>query len=210
MASALRVVLVTDGAGDVARVKAIVRASAAGGVRAVQVREPGLGARQLAGLCEALRADLAPIGGLVLVNDRADVAAAGHADGVHLGHRSLEPARVRRFLPPPALVGFSAHSPAEIEVAAAAGVDYVSLSPVFATPSKPAAVPIGVERATAWTRAAPVPVVWLGGIDRDALDALPRSVPAGVAVMRALCAAPDVERAATELCRAFARRAAVD
>src|SRR5690606_1755085 len=73
--SALRLVMVTDGRGDGPRILAALRAAIDGGLRAVQLREPGMSARALAALCEALRELLDPLGGLVLVNDRADVAA---------------------------------------------------------------------------------------------------------------------------------------
>ena len=205
-AGALGLVLVTDGRGDGARILRIARAAIAGGVRAVQLREPGWTAHQLGALCGVLRGELEAVNGVLLVNDRADIAAAGLCHGVHLGHRSLKPAMVRGFLPD-AVVGYSAHDPGELRVAVEAGCDYASLSPVLATSCKPGAVAIGVEQAGEWTAECAVPVVWLGGIDLQTVGEVVRGakgVPAGIAVRSALCEATDPEAVARELLAAGA------
>lgn len=178
LAERLRVVMITDGSGDAVRIEAAVRAAVDGGVRAVQVREPGRPAAWIAALCERLRPCLRDHGGLLLVNDRADVAAAGFADGVHLGGRSLAVDRARAFLED-ACIGASAHDPDELARAAGGGADYAFLSPVFPTASKPGAPPLGVERAREWTAGAGLPVVWLGGVTPERLR--------GVAAVDGLC-----------------------
>jgi thiamine-phosphate pyrophosphorylase len=198
IARAFRPLLITDGRGEVPRIEAIVGAAIDGGVRAVQVREPGLGARQLATLCARLRARM-PVGGLVLVNDRVDVAAAGCADGVHLGGRSLAPADARRVLGPHALIGFSAHDADELASAVAQGASYATLSPLFPTASKPGAPALGLERALALAGAAALPVVLLGGIDTGRARELRGRWPGAVAVLSAICSAPDPRAAAAAL-----------
>ncbi len=203
----LRVVVVTDGHGDPARIDALARACLEGGVRAVQIREPDLDAARLAALCEGLRPSFDAAGALLMVNDRADVAAAGYAHGVHLGHRSLSPSAVRAFLDSELLVGVSAHDPAELRRAHELGADFAFLSPVFPTASKPDAQPLGEERAAEWTRAAVLPVVWLGGLDADRVAALVDPVPAaGVAVLGAVCRAADPRAASERIVRAVTRR----
>lgn len=199
---ALEVLLVTDGLGVVERIETVVAAAARAGVRAVQVREPRLTARELASLCDRLRALLDPLGGLVFVNDRLDVAAAGHAHGAHLGSRSVPWATARRALPGPAPLGCSAHDAAELQAAAAAGADFATLSPVLPTSCKPGAPVLGPRRAADLTAAAPLPVVWLGGLSARSVARLPPAPgpgPAGVAVRSALFAARDPGAAAAEL-----------
>lgn len=187
----MRLILVSDGLADRKRLVRIVSAAVAGGLRAVQLREPALSVRELASLCAELRPVLHAVNGLLLVNDRADLVAAGLADGVHLGAQSLPPARVRAFLPD-ALIGFSAHDPTEIAWAREQGADYVSLSPVLPSSCKPGQPAIGIERAQLWTREAGLPVIWLGGINAACIGELPDS-PAGLALRSGLCGVEDPE-----------------
>ncbi|MEZ5965437.1 MAG: thiamine phosphate synthase [Planctomycetota bacterium] len=204
-ARALRVMLITDGRGDTLRIESVVRAAFEGGLRCVQVREPRLAARELAILCGALHPYVTSMGGILLVNDRADVAAAGLVHGVHLGHLSLAPASVRGFLAPPLLVGASVHNALELDAAVAAGVDYVTLSPVMPTKSHPQAKPLGPEGAARLAAGAPLPVVWLGGITRKNLAQVLPHKPAGVAVMREIMDAEDPRAVTAALCAQLQR-----
>ncbi|MEM7203203.1 MAG: thiamine phosphate synthase [Planctomycetota bacterium] len=194
-----RLALITDSRGDAGRLRTLVAAAIDGGVRAVQLREPSLTAAELAALCDALRPRLDAVSGLLFVNDRVDVAVACGAHGVHLGCRSLPPARVRAQLPSGCLVGFSAHDSTELAAAAAAGVDYVSLSPVLPTVCKPGAAALGLAATAALVGQAPVPVVWLGGIDAHTIEEVGRHAPFAVAVRGAICDSPDPAAAARAL-----------
>jgi len=91
----------------------VTRAALAGGARVFQLREKDLEARELTVLAERLLGVIRPAGGLLLVNDRIDVALAVGADGAHLSQRSLPPAVVRRLLGRERLLGVSCHSLAE-------------------------------------------------------------------------------------------------
>ncbi|HLU38202.1 MAG TPA: thiamine phosphate synthase [Planctomycetota bacterium] len=204
-ARALRVMLITDGRGDTHRIQEVVRAAVEGGVRCVQLREPRLGARELAILCGLLHPVLTSHGGLLLVNDRADVAAAGVAHGVHLGRWSLLPGQVRTFLPPPMVVGVSAHNTLEVDAAVRGGADYVTLSPVLHTQSHPAAVPLGPSAAAKIAAASTVPVVWLGGITKRTLGEILPFRPFGIAVMRELMDSEDPRGTAAYLCTMLQR-----
>lgn len=191
----LRLTLVTDGAGDLARIEAVARSALRGGCRCVQLRELQWSARELVGACERLRPLLDDVGGLLLVNDRVDVAAAGLAHGAQVGHRSLRPEAARAALPEPALLGSSAHDPDGLRSAASAGCDFALLAPVWMTSSKPGRSGLGVDVAGAWTAASAVPVLWLGGVTVETvaqLERLPASQrPAGVAAMSAMMSASD-------------------
>ncbi len=206
--SLLRLVLITDGRGDAVRVERIVAAAVEAGVRCVQVREPQWPARALLRACERLQPLLAAAGGLLLVNDRVDVAAAGAAHGAQIGHRSLPPELARRVLGPESVLGYSAHDHSELDLAIAAGCDFALLSPVWTTDSKPGAPHLGPGRAAQLTTKARLPVVWLGGVDAahaaSLADVPSPGQPAGVAVRSAVMGALDPAAAAAELLRALA------
>jgi thiamine-phosphate pyrophosphorylase len=204
----LRVLLVTDGRADAARLERLVAAALEGGVRALQLRERRLDARALAELCDRLLPRCEAAGALLFVNDRVDVAAAGLAHGAQVGRRSLPAAAARAALPRPRLLGVSVHSREETDAAGAAGADFALLAPVWPTASKPDASPLGPERAAAWTAAAALPLLWLGGVTAaraESIALLPAAQrPLGVAVLGAICAAGDPARAARDLVRAAA------
>ncbi|MBL8732520.1 MAG: thiamine phosphate synthase [Planctomycetes bacterium] len=203
----LRLVLITDGMGDPRRLEAIVEAAVAGGVRCVQVREPKWSARAIMLACERLAPVLEAARGMLLVNDRLDVAAARGAHGAQIGHRSLPPELARLVIGPDAPLGFSAHDLEELDLAAAGDCDFALLSPVWPTTSKPGAPHLGEVLAAQLTARAQLPVVWLGGIDAERtrqLAAIPvAGRPVGVAVRSAIMAAPDPMAAAAELLAAW-------
>jgi thiamine-phosphate pyrophosphorylase len=149
--------------------------------------------------------------GLLLVNDRLDVAAARLAHGTQIGHKSLPPDLARDVVGVRSLLGYSAHDMHELE--AAAGIcDFALLSPVWATTSKPGLPHLGVERAEQMTVVARLPVVWLGGIGSEqvaqiaAMQGLRR--PAGIAVRSAVMSADDPAQAARSLLAALQGQAA--
>jgi len=210
---ALRLMLVTDDRGDAHRLTTLVERALIGGVTAVQLREPSMGAGALFELCQRLAPACAARGAVLLVNDRVDVAVAAGAHGVHLPSRGLRVAAARQLAKGGSLiVGRAAHDPAELAAAAAEGADYATLSPVFATPCKPGARGLGVDQAAAWTRAVGLPVVWLGGITVAQAANLPGDPHVGVAVRSAICDAEDPAAAAAAIVQQLdrARGAAQD
>ena len=134
----------------------------------------------------------------VIVNDRADVALAAGAAGVHVGIDDIPASALRRVVPPGFILGASVGNDAEVP--GAAGADYVGIGPVFPTASKSdAGEAIGAVEFSRLAMLAALPAVAIGGIDasnvRQALDAGAN----GVAVIRAIFSAPDPERAAQAL-----------
>lgn len=189
--------LITDGRGDVRRVRDLVASALAGGVRGIQLREPRLSARDLGELCRELMPRVEGVGGLLFVNDRVDVVAAGFAHGVQLGHRSLRPAEARGMLPEAALIGCSVHDLAQ--VAAGSDADFLILAPLFVTNSKPGVTPLGLDGARELIAASPRPVVVLGGIDASNVASAREIGASGVAVMSAVCDSNDPRSAAAAL-----------
>lgn len=142
----------------------------------VQVREPGLEARALARL---VRAWLTVDGARVLVNDRADVAIACGAAGVHLRDRSISPARIRQIAPSDFVITVACHDREGVLRAASEGADYAVLAPIFAPLSKPsAAPPLGLETLRSIVLNAGIPVIALGGVT---VENAPRCFDAGAA-----------------------------
>ncbi len=198
LGEASKLVMITDGQGDIARIQSLVERAVEGGVRTVQVREPNVSARALVNLCCDLRPVLDRVDGMLLVNDRADVAGTW-AHGVHLGRRSVRPSQARELLGDEAIIGFSAHDVADVEFASQQGADYVSVSPVFATSSKPDAEPLGVMRTRSIVVRSSLPVIWLGGINEQTLPEVTPMEPFGVAVISAISSAEDPAAAAAAL-----------
>ena len=133
----------------------------------------------------------------LLVNDRADVALAAGADGVHVGTDDIAPAALRRVRPSGFIIGASVGD--ESEVARATGADYVGIGPVYATASKSdAGAMIGIARFAELMRCTGLPAVAIGGVAPDNVRALIDSGASGVAAISALFGVPDPERAARQ------------
>jgi thiamine-phosphate pyrophosphorylase len=178
----------------------LARAMLAGGARLLQLRLKRAASGELLATAERLRAMTAAAGATLVVNDRADVAAAAGADGVHLGQEDLPVAAARRVIGPGRLIGLSTHSEAQLEAARDAGADYLSLGPIFATTSKSAADPvIGCARLRAARRLTARPLVAIGGITAATAREVLAAGADAVAVIAAVVRARDVERATAEL-----------
>jgi thiamine-phosphate pyrophosphorylase len=202
----LRLMLVTDATMISARDLAeTVLAAVAGGVTIVQLRDKTRPDEALIATARALKSRLAPLGIPLVVNDRVDVAQAAAADGVHLGQSDGDPAEARARLGAGALIGLSVTDAAQLPGVDPTVVDYVGLGPVFTTATKPDAdPPIGLDGVRAICRRLAVPVVAIGGIDAGNAGAVAAAGADGIAVVSAICAAPDPAVAAAALRRALA------
>jgi thiamine-phosphate pyrophosphorylase len=172
------------------------RAAEAGGVTAVQLRMKRAGAGAMLSAARRLLAELTvPL----YLNDRADVAWAAGAHGVHVGVDDLPAEALRVVAPPGFRIGVSVGTPAEADAARRADPDYWSIGSVFATASKAdAGAPIGIAgfRALAALAPAGMPVIGIGGITADRAGALVQAGARGIAAISAIFAAPDIARAA--------------
>ena len=180
----------------------VIAAAARGGLGAVQLREKDLSARDLHDLGASLQETLDHHRVPLLINDRIDVALALDAAGVHLAGHSLPTRSARRVLGPDKLLGVSTHSLDAARQAAEEGADFVVFGPVFATPSKLAyGPPQGLPRLAEVVRDVPVPVIAIGGITPANVPQVMQTGAHGVAMIRAVLAAPDPCAATQELCR---------
>jgi thiamine-phosphate pyrophosphorylase len=168
--------------------------AARAGVHLVQVRERDLDARALVRLVARCVDAVRGTAARVLVNDRADVALAAGAHGVHLPGHGMPAARLRRHLPAGYLVGRSVHGADEAARAAAAGgLDYLVFGPVFETVSKPGERPQGIDALREAASAVSLPVLAIGGITPERFAGVARAGAAGVAAIGAFAAAQSCE-----------------
>ena len=198
---ALRLYLVTDQAALRGRTLGdVVLAAVQGGVSCVQLREKDLNTRDFYAQACALVALLAPLGVPLVINDRSDIALACGAQGVHLGQSDLPPARARSLLPAQVFLGWSVETLEQVRQAQTLPVDYLGVSPVFATPTKTdTATPWGLEGLRRVRAASGLPLVAIGGIHLGNAAEVLAAGADSLAVVSALCAAPDPRAAAHEL-----------
>lgn len=196
----LRLYVITDRRLSGRSHEAQAAAAIAGGATAIQLRDKTAPARELFETGCRLAALCRGRGVLFIVNDRADVAVACEADGVHVGDDDLPVAAARRLLGPGKVVGASAGTLEAAVRAEAEGADYLGVGSVFATGTKAdAGEAIGVDALARIARAVRIPVVGIGGITVGNAAQVVRAGAVGVAVISAVVAQPDIAAAARAL-----------
>lgn len=173
----------------------LLEAVLGGGCRLVQLREKSLPMVELLPLARALRARCREAGALFIVNDRADLALAVDADGLHVGQDDLPAAAARRLLPPPMRLGVSTHDPDQARRALADGADYVAVGSMFPTATKTGFQLVGPELLRRVRGHIPVPLVAIGGITEANVGQVMEAGADAVAVISAVCAAADPREA---------------
>jgi thiamine-phosphate pyrophosphorylase len=175
----------------------IAAAAIAGGATAVQLRAPELSDDELLVVAAEIADACHRSNVMFIVNDRVEVAITSGADGVHVGQDD-DPISVRRRLGPDRVLGVSVSTLAHVNQAELAGADYLGVT-VWATPTKPDAVPRGLEAFRDIVRSTPIPVVGIGGIFASNGTLVLEAGGAGLAVISAVAAAPDPVAATREL-----------
>jgi thiamine-phosphate pyrophosphorylase len=170
-----------------------------GGVDLVQLRDKHLEARPLLGRARALAAACRDLGVPFLLNDRPDLALECGADGVHVGQDDAPPSLCRRILGAGALVGLSTHAPSQLATAAGEPVDYVSVRPVVATPTKPGRGGVGLGYVSIAATHATRPFFVTGGATPASVPGIVAAGASRVVVVRWLTEASDPEAAARAL-----------
>ena len=184
---------VTPESVDRAQLLAFAKQALAGGAVLLQYRDKGADSAERLARAAELRQLCSAAGVPLIVNDAVDLALAVGADGVDQGADDGDPAAARSRLGDGAIVGVSCYASLErAERALAAGADYLAFGAAFASPTKPAAVPVSLPTIAEACRRFPARVAVIGGITAE--NAVPL-VAAGVsllAVITDLCAAPDL------------------
>jgi thiamine-phosphate pyrophosphorylase len=199
--------VVDEADGSAAGQEALARALLAGGAAALQLRMKQAPAGAVLEAARRLRAIAAEAGAALFVNDRLDVALAAGADGVHLGQLDLSLADARAVVGarPEFWIGVSTHDAAQVRAAVAGGADYLGYGPVYATATKrdPDPVQGTAALAAAVALAAPVPVVAIGGIGPDDVEAVVATGAAAVCAIGAVNRAEDPAAVVRRMVRAF-------
>jgi len=202
----LLVYLVTDRSLCLGRpLESVVAQAAEGGCTMVQLREKEADTGEFVELARALHKLLKPLSIPLLINDRVDVALAAGVEGVHVGQSDMLPEDVRRIVGPDAIVGLSVDTEAELLDAQNRPVDYLGIGPVYPTQTKKNVKgtpwgPDGLRRAMGLSS---IPLVAIGGVQRDNVRDVAGSGVAGIAVVSAICSAPSPAEAARELAYAM-------
>ena len=165
----------------------------AGGATFIQLREKHLSPREFYNQAKEALLVARSCGVRLIINDRADIAHALKADGVHLGQDDLPPALARELLGKDAIIGYSTHTVEQAMKAARLPVDYIAIGPIFETKSKenPDTV-VGLEGLRRVRQAVgKIPLVAIGGINRESIPATLAAGADAVAAISLLLAGPQ-------------------
>jgi len=172
------------------------------GVRAVQLREKDLRTRELLTLAYTMRNVTKRYGAKLFINDRVDIALAVDADGVHLGRAGMPVHAARKASGGSLKIGVSTHSIDEAAQAQEDGADFITLGPVYETPSKMQyGRPIGIPVLRDTAGSLSLPVFAIGGIGIDRITEVLQQGAYGIALISAILTAKDVRKTTEECMR---------
>jgi thiamine-phosphate pyrophosphorylase len=165
----------------------------AAGVQVIQYRNKESGTRTLYNEALLIKKICSGNGARFIINDRIDIALAADANGVHIGQEDLPYEEARRLLGKGKIIGVTVHTVQEALIAEEMGADYLGVSPIFATATKPdAGDPCGVEGIKEIKRACTLPVVAIGGIHLGNVGNVIKAGADMVCAISAVVTKPDV------------------
>ncbi len=174
-----------------------------GGCTVVQLREKDCTSLEFYETARSIKKITDRYGVPLIINDRVDIALAVDADGVHVGQSDLPASVVRRILGPDKIIGVSAGTLAEALQAEAEGADYLGVGAMYATSTKEDADVTTIEELKEIRKAVGIPIVVIGGINKNTLENFKGYGINGLAVVSAVIAADDIKAAAGELVSMF-------
>jgi thiamine-phosphate pyrophosphorylase len=184
--------------------EALLHAALNGGADIVQLREKRLGRQEIERSAQIFRRLCDTYSSLFIVNDDPYLAQSCDADGVHVGQDDMPPEEAREILGPDAIVGLSTHSEEQIAAAADRPVDYISVGPIWETPTKEGRPGVGLELIAHAVAGAPHPFFAIGGIDPSNAGSVVEAGARRLCVVRAIRDADDPSAVAESLREALA------
>lgn len=179
---------------------AAVKEALKGGVKAVQLREKDMETRDLLKLAYKMRKLTSEHTAQLFINDRLDIALAVNADGVHLTQNSMPVDAVRKAVKKKFLIGVSTHSLKEAVEAENGGADFITMGPVFSTPSKVKyGAPVGLDALKKVSGKVNIPVFALGGIKSKRIEKVRATGVHGVAMISEIMRAGNIRKKTEEL-----------
>jgi thiamine-phosphate pyrophosphorylase len=170
----------------------IVQLAAAAGAAYVQLREKDISTRLFIAEAQAIKKILRPYNIPLIINDRVDVALASRAEGVHIGQNDMPYEIARRLMGPKAIIGLSVETWQDVENSRNLDVDYIGISPIFATPTKTdTKEPWGLAGISKIRAVSCHPLVAIGGINEANARSVMKAGADCLAVVSAICAAAD-------------------
>lgn len=179
----------------------VVREAASAGIDVIQLREKNLSLREKFQLGQQIKKICSRHNITFIVNDRLDLAQALDADGVHLGQSDLPLRSARRILGPDKIIGLSAWRNQEITAAETDGADYLGVGAIFETGSKqltPAKNGIGLQRMVEIRKRTDLPLIAIGGLNKNNAPQVIKSGADCVSVITALTKAEKIENETRE------------
>jgi thiamine-phosphate pyrophosphorylase len=177
----------------------MLRAALAGGAGMVELRERELGEGAIERSGRTFRRLADTYSALFIVNDDPNLAREASADGVHLGQEDMPVAEAREILGPEAIIGLSTHTSEQVEAAHSQPVDYISVGPIWETPSKERRKATGLELIRAAAGDATLPWFAIGGVNPDTVTEVVEAGARRICVIRAIRDAGDPAAVAAAL-----------
>lgn len=184
--------------------EALLRAALTGGADIVQLREKDLGRGEIERAAGTFRRVADTFSALFVLNDDPEMARICDADGVHVGQDDVSAEQAREVMGPDAIVGLSTHSEGQVAASAGRPVDYISVGPIWETPTKEGRPGVGLELISHAAANAPHPFFAIGGIDPSNAGEVVAAGAERLCAVRAIRDAADPEAAAQQLRQAFA------
>jgi thiamine-phosphate pyrophosphorylase len=186
--------------------EALLRAALTGGADIIQLREKELGRAEIERAADTFRRVADTFSALFILNDDPELARALDADGVHVGQDDVAAERARELLGPDAIIGLSTHSEEQIAASTGRPVDYISVGPIWETPTKAGRPAVGLDLIRHAAEHAPHPFFAIGGIDPDNAAQVIEAGAQRLCAVRAIRDSGNPAAAATALRQAFAAR----
>jgi len=178
-----------------------------GGAKVIQLRDKQQPKGELLNLAIKLSDLCRKSKVLFIVNDYLDIALASEADGIHIGQDDLPLSVIRNELPVDSIIGLSASTPALARKAESEGADYVAVGAIFPSPTKLKAKVVGLERLRQIRKAISIPIVAIGGINRQNISEVMAAGADAAAVISAVLSQKDMQSASRQLVKEIEKEA---